>query len=167
FGGEIINANNYEGIPARDKKFWHDTRTSYEFISRFRAVPFIGLTLFLFFDSFQKILGYYPKRDLSKTNLVGRSTAYLIRKGWGRHLIQTLAKNPIPFVTTFFTPAFMADFVNYPNVIYSIICDADVARAWVALDSSGSRIKYCAPNTWVRDRLKLYGVKPENIIFTG
>jgi hypothetical protein len=30
-----------------------------------------------------------------------------------------------------------------------------------------SNIKYFAPCTWARDRLKLYGVKPENIFLTG
>ena len=40
--GKVINANSYEGIPNRDKKLWYYGRLSYEFISRFRRVPFIG-----------------------------------------------------------------------------------------------------------------------------
>ncbi len=167
FGGKVINANNYEGIVDKDKRFWQITKSSYESISRLRRIPFIGLFIFLFFDGFQKILGYYPKRDLSKSNVSGKIVFSFIRKGWGQDLIRTLKKKSLPLVTTFFTPAFMAEEFNYSNDIYCVICDADIARAWVPLDPSKSRIKYFAPCTWARDRLKLYGVKPENIMLTG
>ncbi|MSU54395.1 MAG: hypothetical protein EXS48_00955 [Candidatus Staskawiczbacteria bacterium] len=163
----VINANSYNGIPARDQKLWDTTRTLYEFISRFRRIPIIGVFLFLFLDRFQKILGYYPKRDLSKSNFSGKNIDRFIKRGWGGDLIGKLAKNPMPFVTTFFSTAFMAEYFNYPNDIYCIICDADIARAWVSLEPKKSRIKYFASNTWTRDRLKLYGVKPENILLTG
>ena len=167
FNGKVINANNYNGIPIKDREIWRTTKSLYEFISRFRRIPFIGLGLFLFFDSFQKIMGYYPKRDLSKSNLSGRIVFSSIKKGWGMDLIRKIGKTPLPLVTTFFTPAFMAEYFNYPGDIYCIICDADVSRAWVNLNPRKSRIKYFAPNTWARDRLKLYGVNPENITLTG
>ncbi|HLD70690.1 MAG TPA: hypothetical protein VI937_02310 [Negativicutes bacterium] len=163
----VINANHYEGIDKKDKQLWDTSRKSYEFISRFRRIPLVGVFIFLFFDSFQKIMGYYPKRDLSKANLAGKLIFSSIKKGWGRGLIVLLGKNPLPFITTFFTPAFMAEEFNYPNQVYCVICDADIARAWVALDPKKSTIKYFVPNTWARDRLKLYGVKPENIMLTG
>ncbi len=167
FDRKVINANNYDGIVNKDKRFWQTTRASYEFISRFRRIPFIGLFLFLFFDSFQKILGYYPKRDLSKSNFAGKRIFSLIKRGWGRDLIKKLEKNPLPLVTTFFTIAFMAEEFGYKNDIYCVICDADISRTWVPLYPKKSRIIYFASNTWTRDRLKLYGVKPENIILTG
>ncbi len=167
FGNKVINANNYEGISEKDERFWHQTKVFYEFISRFRRIPFVGLFIFLFFDGFQKILGYYPKRDLSKANLSGKIAFSLIRKGWGRDLIEKLKKKNLPMVTTFFTPAFMAEEFGYPNNIYCVICDADIARAWVSLDPKKSNITYLAPNTWARDRLKLYGVSSKNIILTG
>ena len=167
FGGEVLNANHYPGIPANDAKFWHTTRVSYEFVSRFRSIPIIGVFLFLFLDRFQKILGYYPKRDLSKSNFTGRLIFSSIKRGWGRHLIAKLARQPLPLVTTFFTPAFMAEHFQYPQDIYCVICDADIARVWVALDPKATRIKYFVPNTWTRDRLRLYGVNPEHITLTG
>src|SRR3989338_1864960 len=126
----VINANNYKGIPDSDKKFWRTTKSFYEFISRFRAIPIVGLTIFLFFDSFQRILKYYPKRDLSEPNFSGKLIFSSIKRGVGTDLIEQLKKSPLPIVTTFFTPAFMAEEHNYPNNIYCIICDADVARAW-------------------------------------
>lgn len=167
FSGEVINANNYAGIPVKDKNFWQQTKSFYETISRFRRVPIVGLVIFLFFDSFQKILGYYPKRDLSRSNFNERVIYHFIKKGWGRDLIERLSKQELPLVTTFFTPAFMAEEFGYQKDIYCVICDADIARAWVPLNPKTSRIKYFAPCTWVRDRLKLYGVAPENIYLTG
>jgi hypothetical protein len=166
-GGRIINANTYIGIPKKDKSLWNTTRSLYEFISRFRRVPLIGVFLFLFLDRFQKIMGYYPKRDLSKSNFSGKNVFHFIKRGWGKDLIERLKKNPVPIVSTFFTPAFMAEYFQYPSDIYCVICDADIARTWVSLDPKSSRIKYFASNTWTRDRLKLYGVAPENIMLTG
>jgi len=61
----------------------------------------------------------------------------------------------------------MAEVFNYPGDIFCIICDADISRAWVSLEPRKSRIKYFAPNSWVVNRLKLYGVKKENIFLTG
>lgn len=167
FGGEVINANHYVGIPVKDKNFWRRNRLSYEFISRIRQVPIIGLAFFLFFDIFQRIFKYYPKRDLSKPRLSSRVIFRFIEKGWGRDLIEKISKKPLPLITTFFTPAFTAEKYRYPNDIYCVICDADIARVWAPLTPDKSRIKYLVPNTWTRDRLKLYGIKPENIILTG
>ena len=167
FGNKVINANSYQGIPKKDKRFWQQTRVLYEFISRLKKIPVIGNAAFFFMDKFQKILIYYPRRDLSRPNFSLKNIFYFIKKGWGRDLIERLKKNPLPIVTTFFTPAFMAEEVGYPNEIYCIICDADVNRSWVSLNPKKSRIKYFASNTWTRDRLKLYGVRPENIFLTG
>lgn len=70
-------------------------------------------------------------------------------------------------VATFFTPAFMAEFFEYPGDIFCIVTDTDAARIWAPLEPSRSRIKYLAPTARVAERLELYGVKKENIILTG
>jgi hypothetical protein len=167
FGGKVINANSYQGIPKKDKRFWQQTRSLYEFISRFKKIPILGSFAFSILDRFQKIMTYYPRRDLSRPDFSLKNIFRFIRRGWGRDLIERLGKNPLPIVSTFFTPAFMAEEFKYPNQVYCVICDADINRAWVSLDPKKSRIKYFASNTWTRDRLKLYGVKPENIFLTG
>ena len=167
FSGRVIRANNYVGIPIKDKRFWQQTRALYEFISRFKNIPVLGDFLFSILDRFQKIMSYYPKRDLSMPNLSLREIYHFIERGWGKDLIERLEKNPLVIVSTFFTPAFMAESFGYENDIYCIICDADIARAWVPLDPKKSKIKYFASNTWTRDRLKLYGIDPKNIYFTG
>ena len=167
FGEKIINANSYDGIPKKDKKFWRQTRFLYEFVSRFKRIPVVGNFMFSILDRFQKIMSYYPRRDLSEPNITLRNIFYFIRKGWGKDLMERLKKNPLPLISTFFTPAFMAEELKYPNQIYCVVCDADINRTWVSLEPKKNKIKYFVPCTWVRDRLKLYGVNPENIFLTG
>jgi hypothetical protein len=167
FGGKIINANSYDGIPKKDKKIWEQTRSLYEFVSRFKRIPIFGDMMFFFMDKLQKIKAYYPQEDLSRPNFSLKNIFSLIRRGWGKDLIERFKKNPMPIVSTFFTAAFMAEELKYPKSIYCVICDADIARSWASLDSKKSIIKYFVPNSWTRDRLKLYGIKSENIFLTG
>jgi len=165
--GKVINANDYQGIPEKDKKIWETTRKFYEFISRFSRIPLVGKLSFLIYDQFQKILTFYPKRDLSKPNLALKQIFSLIKKGWGKDLIEKLKVTPSTFISTFFIPAFMAEFFNYPGEIFCVVCDSDISRTWAPLNSQKSKIKYLAPTERVVERLKLYGVKKENIFLTG
>ncbi len=164
---EVINANDYKGIPEKDMKVWESSRRFYEFISRFKRIPLIGGLAFALFDKLQRIPSFYPRRDLSAPTLGLKKIYSLIAKGWGRDLIDKLRENPLPIITSFFIPAFMAEEFNHSGEIYCVVSDADCVRAWAPLDPSKSRIKYFAPNLWVMNRLKLYGVKSENIFLTG
>ncbi len=166
--GDIITANDYPGIPEKDKTLWRESRRFYEAISRLKPIPVIGDAIFEVMDKMQRIPQFYPRRDLSHPSLQVRQTYYFIEKlGLCKHLIEKLAKNPKPLICTFFMPAFAAEIYDYPEEIYVQICDADMARAWVTRDPRRSRIKYFAPNGRVVERLKLYGVRPENIFLTG
>ncbi len=167
FENKVINANSYNGIPKKDRNIWQSTKNFYESISRFKRIPLIGEFSFSLFDRFQRILDFYPKRDLSSPNFSLKRIYALFKNGWGRDLIQKLKEKPRPIVSTFFTPAFMAEFFNYPSDIYCVVCDADIARPWAALNPQSSRIKYLAPTERVIERLKLYGVNPRNIFFSG
>lgn len=164
---DIVICNEYKGIPGRDSQIWKKSRSFYEFISRFKKVPILGGLAFSAFDSFQAIDKFYPKRDLSKPSFTLKQTQSFIKKGWGEDLIEKLKKYPLPMINTFFTPAFMAEFFNYPCDIFCVICDADVARTWAPFNSKKSRIKYFAPNKRVVERLKFYGVDAKNIFLTG
>jgi len=171
--GKFINANEYPGIPEKDKRIWDGSRKSYEFISKFKRIPLLGNFIFFVFNQFQKILNFYPKRDLSKPNFFLKQTFSLIQKGWGKHLIKELRiKNKelrinLPIISTFFTAAFMAEYFKYPGDIFCIVCDADISRTWVSINPQKSRIKYFAPTARVVERLKFYGVNPKNIFLTG
>jgi len=170
---KIIFANDYFSIPQKDKKIWQSSQKSYEAISRAKRIPVIGNFIFKVYDSFQKILSYYPKRDLSRPTLNLMTTYSVIKRGWGRDLIEKLKiqnskiKKNLPLISTFYVPAFMAEEFDYPGEIFCVVCDADVARHWAPLKPFQSRIKYLAPTRRVVDRLRFYGVKRQNIFFTG
>jgi len=173
FEKKIINANDYEKIPKKDREIWETTKRGYEFFSSFKKVPLIGDALFFFMDQFQKIFSFYPKRDLSSPTFQLKQTYNLIEKGWGKDLIEKLKINneklkiTLPIVSTFFTPAFMAERFGYPGEIFCTVCDADISRAWAPICPQKSKIKYFAPTERVAERLRLYGVKSENIFLTG
>lgn len=166
--GHVILANNYEGMPKKDKAIWDNSQKFYEFFSRAKNIPLIGNLLFdLSIDKMQRILPFYPRRDLSKTNFQVSLNYRAIRKGWGKDLIEYFNTQKIPLITTFFTVAFMAEEHGFKNDIYCVVCDTDIARTWAPLNPAKSRIKYLAPCRRVAERLKEYGIKSENIILTG
>lgn len=167
--GQVLLANDYPGMPAEDRAIWERTRRLYEFISNVQRVPVVGAAAFAAFDLLQRILHFYPRRDLSRADWNARALHALISNGWGRDLIERLAhRTPIlPIVTSFFTPALMAERFDYPGDIYCVICDTDVARVWASLRPAKSRIRYFAPTDRVARRLGLYGVEPGRVFTTG
>ena len=168
YKGKVINANTYPGIPQSDKVIWRESREMYDWLSKFKKTPLIGELVWHWFDKFQTIPKFYPKRDLSRSNNQLRYFMRLIEnKKWGKHLISKLEEKPLPLITTFFVIAFMAEYYNYSQEIYCLATDTDISRTWAALNPSQSRINYFAPNYRVEQRLKLYGVRPEKIFLTG
>lgn len=166
--GGIINANNYPGIPPKDWSIWRKSRLFYEWISKFKKVPFLGPQAFKLFDKLQSIPMFYPKRDLSAPIFQVKQMYNLIKRyQWGKHLIDKMEKHPLPLVTTFFATAFMAEVYDYSQEIYCVVTDTDISRSWVSINPSLSRINYLAPCSRVVERLKLYGVRSEKIFLTG
>lgn len=166
-GGEVLSANDYVGIPDTDLKSWVQSREIYETISRMKPIPIIGNALFEALDRWQQIAPFYPRRDLSRPNLQLRQIDHMIRGGFGKHFVEMLSEDPKPLVTTFFIPAFMADFFNYPGDIWCVTTDADISRSWAPMNPQKSRIKYLAANGRCAERLQLYGVRKEQIFLTG
>lgn len=165
---KIVIANDYPGIPRRDRGYWETSRKWYERISRAKRIPIIGETAFRIMDEMQSIPEFYPRRDLSKPNMQLREFYYLIRhRKFMRHLIEKLAADPKPLICTFMVPAFAAEELGYPGEIYVVVTDADISRTWAPLHPMQSRIKYFASNRRVQQRLQLYGVREENIMLTG
>ncbi len=164
---EVLIANKCPSIPLPEKKHWQELREFYETVSRLKTVPVVGDLIFDVMDYFQQIEPFYPRRDASAPNIQLKETYGLIKRGLGKHLIELMSKNPLPIVATFFQAAFAAEEYGYPNDIYCVICDADCSRTWAPINARASRIKYFAPNGRVVERLKSYGVRPENIFLTG
>ena len=170
---KVIQANDYEGIIKKDRETWEAIRKAYEFISSFKRIPLIGDFVFYLMDRFQRIFAFYPKRNLSKKNIQLKQTYATIKSGWGKDLVEKLKikneklKINLPLISTFFTPAYMAEYFDYPGDIFCIVCDADISRTWAPFNPEKSKIKYFAPTERVAERLKLYGVKENNIFLTG
>lgn len=164
---QVINANRYPGIPKSDQRRWDGSQKVYEFISRFKNVPLLGEGLFSALDYLQRIEPFYPRRSQSKPSLQLRSIYQGIAAGWGKHLIDTLNKNPLPLITSFFIPAYFAEEHKYRGEIYLLCCDTDISRAWAPLHPATSRINYVAPNQRVKARLMQYGVREHKITVTG
>lgn len=168
YGGQVLNASNYKGMPRTDRQTWRESKKFYEFISRFKRVPMVGEAAFNIYDKLQSIPPFYPKRDLSAPNAqLGEAIKLIKKREWGKKFIHDLDKKKIPMISTFFIPAYMAEIWGYSSEIYCVICDADIARVWAPIDPTQSKIKYFAPNYRVAERLKCYGVKAENIFLTG
>ena len=165
--GEIITINNYPGILQWEKDYWVKSLRSYEKLSRFKKIPLLGDLVFAVMDAFQKIPSFYPFRDLSRPTTQQKYFFSFIRKGLGQELIKQLNPSGLPFVTTFFVAAYIAEYHNYQGDIYCLICDTDASRAWAPLDPKNSRTKFLVPSEKVRERFLMYGVKAENIIISG
>ncbi|HOU45566.1 MAG TPA: hypothetical protein PLA41_00215 [Candidatus Pacearchaeota archaeon] len=165
--GDIIKADNYKGIPALDKMIWEESREFYEAVSRCKNIPLIGEFIFGLFDELQKIYPFYPKKDRTELKAMSKISYKIINAGWGNDLIKKISTEKIPFISTFFTPAFMAERFNYPGDIYVVVCDTDISRSWSPENPGKSRIKYFAPTEMVVQRLRSYGVKEKNIYYTG
>ncbi len=166
-GNAIIAANTYPGIPKIDKARWEGGRKLYETVSRMKKLPLIGQPIFDIMDYLQRIEPFYPKRDLSKPSSQVKQLYRMIKRGWGKDLIDKLNEEPLPYITTFFSTAFFAEEHGYKGPIYCLCTDTDVSRAWAPLHPKKSKIQYFAPNKRVRERLIRYGVKPKNIFVTG
>lgn len=165
--GKVLIANNYEGIPKKDRHVWQNSQKFYETVSRFTGLPLIGRYIFDLYDKLQAIPDFYPRRDLSAATFQLKYMYKMIRKGWGRDLVNYLNKKDIPLITSFFVPAFFAEEHGFKNEIYCVVCDADISRTWAPLNPTNSRIKYLTPCRRATERLMLYGVKKENIFLAG
>jgi hypothetical protein len=167
-GNEVITINDYEGILPWEKKYWENSLRSYEKISRLKKVPLLGWAVFSIMDAFQKIQPLHPYRDLSAPTVQQKYFYKWVKKGVGRVLIEKLnSSEKLPFVTTFFVAAYIAEYHNYQGDIYCVICDTDASRAWAPLEPAKSRIKFLVPSEKVKSRFQMYGVAASNIFVTG
>jgi hypothetical protein len=163
----IISANDYPGMPWSDRLRWFSTRKIYESISRIQGFPLFGKRIFRLMSYLEHIEPFYPRRDLSRPILSVRLVQALIRGGFGKHLIDSLNENPLPLLASFPIPAICAEEHGYKGDIYCLCTDTDIARTWVPRYPAKSRIIYLAPTARTRERLKLYGVRSDNIVVTG
>ncbi len=164
--GGIITLGKAENTSPSEQRLWERLRKSYEFLSRTKSWPLIGNTVFGLLDRLQNIPPFYPIRDMSNPSFQVRWLKGLILKGMCSGLMEMIRAKPLPLLTTFYAPAIAADMAGYGR-IYSIICDAEINRAWVAENPRTSKIVYLVPCGRAVRRLNEYGIPNEQIWLTG
>jgi len=162
----VLVAGSPEATDAQEARFWRRLTWSYEVLSRAKGVPLVGGALFGALDHLLRIPPFYPLRDLSHPSPNNYMVDQLIRQGLGRSLLERFRSRPLPIISTFYAPALVADHAHVEKN-YTVICDADLNRVWVASDAKKSRIRYFAPCGRVMRRLRQYGVPDERIFITG
>ena len=164
--GGVITAGSPETTDPDEARFWRRLIWSYDALSRVKDIPVVGGIMFSTLDAMLHIPPFYPLRDLSNPSPNNHIVDYCIRHGLGRSLLKRLRSSPLPVVSTFYAPSLIADRAGLDHV-YSVICDADLNRVWVASSAKESRIRYFAPCGRAMRRLRQYGVPDDRIFITG
>jgi hypothetical protein len=162
----ILPVGGAECCSAEESRLWDRVRRGYETISRCKSIPLAGCLLFGLMDRLLRIPSYYPVRDLSAPDFQVWLLEKLIHRGLCRGMLEKVRADPLPLITSYFASAIAADRAGFQPV-FCIICDAEVARVWVARDPASSGIHYLAPCERTVARLRSYGVPAENISLTG
>ena len=164
--GGLMTLGKAENTSPAEHKLWERMRKSYEFLSRTKGWPLIGNAVFGLLDRIQNIPPFYPMRDLSYPSYQVRWIKSLIESGMCSGMMEKIREKPLPLVTTFYSPSIAADMAGYGRV-YSVICDAEINRVWVAENPKESKITYLAPCGRAVRRLNQYGIPNERIWLTG
>lgn len=166
---KIYSANSDKILTNEERKSWKKIQNFYEFVSRCSSATGVSLGKFLFniYDHFQSIKSLYPFRDLSKVSFGVLYFEHLIvKKKLGKSIVSYMRDKKIPFLTTFHITALAAEQEGlFP--VYCIVTDTDINRVWVPRIPEKSNIIYLVPSKGAMMRLKEYGIKDRNIIFTG
>jgi hypothetical protein len=162
----IMTAGDTAFTDHSEVRLWKSIRALYEFVSRSRQIPVAGNMLFGMMNNMMKIPTFYPLRDLSRPVFNNHILDYFIHRGLGRGMMAKIKTKKLPFISTFYAPTLVADYYNY-NMVYSVICDADLNRVWVATKPRESNVIYFAPCGRVMRRLREYGVPDDRIFITG
>ncbi|CAN5443009.1 hypothetical protein BH10BAC6_BH10BAC6_09810 [soil metagenome] len=162
----IIAAGDNEHASHAERKLWRRYLRLYEAFSRAKSIPIIGKRIFSVLDRILHIPALYPIRNLSHTTFEVNQLHRQLDRGLGDGVMNAMREEYLPLLTSFYVPAIKADLRGHESV-YSIICDADLHRVWVAREPWESRINYFAPCGKAAQRLRSYGVPPERIFLTG
>jgi hypothetical protein len=163
---EVLHADRPPLADPEEQRRWGATRRLYESVSRISGIPWIGPPLRGVLNSITDIPNLYPFRDLSGATLGVKLLERAAEKGLGRSIVRYLRDNDLPLLTTFYSPAVLADYHGYDR-IYCVVTDSDVNRVWAPIRPRASKIRYLAPSGRVVRRLRAYGVPEAQIELTG
>lgn len=165
-GTSVAHVDRPPIVAPGEERLWGRVRTTYETISRLSQVPVIGAPLKAALDALTDIPRLYPYRDLSRPTRGVRTLERLIARNLGAGLMAELHRTRAPLLTTFYSPAIVADRAGYDR-IFCVVTDSDINRIWAPVDPRRTRIQYLVPTRRAGRRLQSYGVPAERITFTG
>jgi hypothetical protein len=165
-GGQVLHVDKPPIVAAEEVKLWRRVRGAYEFVSRLSQVPVVGAPLRFALDWMTNIPRLHPYRDLSAPTSGVLTLERLIRRNLGQGLVEHLRSTGSPLLTTFYSPAIVADRAGLDR-IFCVVTDTDINRVWAPVKPRDTRIQYLVPTRRAGRRLLAYGVPPERITFTG
>jgi hypothetical protein len=149
-----------------EERLWRRVRLAYEGVSRLSQLPLVGGPLKFLLDGLTDIPHLHPYRDLSAPTRGVLTLERLIRRNLGQGLLGHLRATGAPLLTTFYSPAIVADRAGYDR-IFCVVTDSDINRIWVPAEPERTSIQYLAPTRRAARRLLAYGVPEARITFTG
>jgi hypothetical protein len=165
-GTEVLHCDRPPLADPVEQRLWAQSRMTYELWCRVSTLPVVGAPLRSALDSLTFIPPLHPYRDLSAPNRSARLIESMGARGLGHTLAKHLRDSGRPLLSTFFTPAVLADRLGCERV-FCVVTDSDINRVWAPLDGRKTHITYFAPSDRVVRRLVAYGVPPERVHMTG
>ncbi|MGM0558327.1 MAG: hypothetical protein ACQEVA_18225 [Myxococcota bacterium] len=163
---ELLYVDEPPLADTEDQTLWGYTRKYYEGLTRISTIPMLGAPMEYVVDEITAIEPLHPRRDLSAPNggvqVLDRAAEF----GLGQGMVERLREGGSTLLTTFYSPAIIADRAGCEDV-FCVVTDSDINRVWAPLDGSKSNIQYLTPSRRASRRMEAYGVRPENIHFTG
>ena len=153
-------------VASAEEKLWRRVRHGYELVSRLSQIPLVGAPLRLLLDALTDIPHLHPYRDLSAPTQGVLTLERLVRRSLGQGMLTHLAEHRVPLLTTFYSPAIVADRAGYDR-IFCVVTDTDLNRIWAPVRPEQTRIQYLVPTRRAARRLQAYGVPEARITFTG
>ncbi len=166
-GTDVLEVDRPPLVAPGEDRLWSRVRRTYEGVSRLSQVPWVGAPLRRALEAVTDIPRLHPYRDLSApTRGVHTLDRLVRRRGLGRGLVAELRRTGAPLLTTFYSPAIVADAAGLER-IFCVATDSDLNRIWAPAEPRRSRIHYLVPTRRAARRLRSYGVPEDRITFTG
>jgi hypothetical protein len=165
-GATVLQADRPPLADAEEQRHWGTIRRFYETTTRASSLPWAGPPFRSLLNVITDIPPLYPFRDLSSPTLGVKWMERLAKKGLGRSMVAYLQEHALDLVSTFYSPAVLADYHGYDR-IFCIVTDSDVNRVWAPIRPQTSKVHYFAPSGRVVRRLRACGMPKEQVELTG
>jgi hypothetical protein len=164
-GTEVLHCDRAPLAPPDEQRLWAEVRRGYELTSRVSQLPVVGAPAKLALEAVTYIPPLYPRRDMSGQTMGTRALARFGRRGLGAGLVAYAKEKGAPILSTYFTPAVLAD--GAAEGVHCVVTDSEINRVWAPLDPAKTKVTYFAPSVRALRRLRAYGVPRERIHLTG